>query len=176
MRPVATSLFTPAIERPLTAVIRSPVADARLLGRRALEHAQDLEPAAVLLDVHSHALELAAHGLLELLRLVGSEVVRELVAERLHNPLERGFVELVLVDRLVEALLDRLDDLGPQRPVPADERIADRSRQGLRVATEPDAHEQREHRAQEGDDCGTGRLHRPPRVVAVAKRAGNGAG
>ena len=49
---------------------------------RALEHLQHLQPPAVLLDVHPHALELAAHRLAEPPRLARSQVVGERVVER----------------------------------------------------------------------------------------------
>jgi hypothetical protein len=43
--------------------------------------------------------------------------VRERVVERVNDPLERGVVELLLVDPPVEVVLDRVDDLRAQRAV-----------------------------------------------------------
>jgi hypothetical protein len=125
--------------------------DARPLGRRAVEHAQHLQAAPVLLDVHPDALELAAHGLAELASLLRRQVVRIGIAERVHDAPERGVVELLLVHPLVVVLLDRVDDLRAQRAVLLDEGVADRSRQGLGMAAEPDAGDQRHEGAQEND-------------------------
>ena len=117
IRLVAISLFTPAIERPSTARMKSPRSIPARLGRRVLEHAQHLQAAAVLLDVHAHALEVAAHVLVERARLLRREVVRVRIVEGLDDPLQRRVVHLLLVDRLVVVVLDRVDDLGAQRAV-----------------------------------------------------------
>ena len=148
IRFVATSLFTPAIERPFTPEDEVAALDARALGGRAVEHAQHLEPAPVLLDVHAHALEVAAHLLVELARLVRREVVRVGVVERLDDPLQRRVVELLLVDRLVEVVLDRVDDLGAQRAVLLHEGVADRTRQLRGVSAEPEPDDERDQGAE----------------------------
>ena len=59
MRLVATSLFTPAIERPFTPRMKSPRRMPAPSAGESVEHAQHLQPALVLLDVHADALELA---------------------------------------------------------------------------------------------------------------------
>jgi hypothetical protein len=74
--------------------------------------------------------------------------VRVGVVERLDDPPQRGVVELLLVDRLVEVVLDRVDDLGPHRAVLLDEGVADRSRQGLGVTAEPQPGDQRDERTE----------------------------
>ena len=96
------------------------LADAGSGCGRVVEHVQHAQAAVVLLDAHAHALELTRHRLLEALRLLRREVVRVGVLERLDDPLQRGVVELRLVDRLVEVVLDLVDDLrraarGPPR-------------------------------------------------------------
>jgi len=62
--------------------------------------------------------------------------VRVGVLERLDDPLQRGVVELRLVDRLVEVVLDLVDDLRPQRAVLLDEGVPDRAGQRARVAAQ----------------------------------------
>ena len=139
MRPVATWLGTPAIDLPFTSTTSSPgLMPARAAGEssKALEH---LQPAAVLLHAQAHALQLARHGLAELARLRRGEVLRELVAQPVHDALERALVDLRRLHRLVEAVLDRVDQLGAQRAVVVHEGVAQRPGQRLGVPAPPDA-------------------------------------
>ena len=70
MRAVATSLDTPAIERPFTAVMKSPCLMPPSFAGEPSNTLQHPQAAAVLVDVHPDALELALHRLLELLGLL----------------------------------------------------------------------------------------------------------
>jgi hypothetical protein len=142
MRLVATSLLTPVDREDEIAA-----QDARLLSGRSVEDAQHLQPAPILLDVHPDALELAAHRLVELGRLLRRQVVAERILERVDDPLERRVVQLLLVHLLVEVVLDRVDDLRAQGSVLVHEGILKRARKVLGMPAEPDADEQREHRA-----------------------------
>jgi hypothetical protein len=78
----------PGDRAPVHAEDEVAAAYADVLGRCAVEHAQDLQPAPVLLDVHAHALELPADRIVEGVRLLRCEVVRVGVVERLHDPLQ----------------------------------------------------------------------------------------
>ena len=109
-------------------------------------------PRLVLLDVHPDALELARHRLLECLGLLGREVVRVRVVERVDDALERRVVELLLVDRLVEVVLDRVDDLRAQRAVVLHEGVADRAGQRARMPAQLDADREGGERAGDDDD------------------------
>src|SRR5680860_11310 len=132
------------------------------------------QPAAVLLHAQPHALQLARHGLPELARLRRGEVLRELVAKAVHDPLQRALVDLRSLHRFVEAVVDRVHELGAQRAVVVHEGVAERSGQGLRVPAPPHAHQQEQQGARDGGDClcecghRKGPLERPgSRVVAT---------
>jgi hypothetical protein len=131
-------------------------ADVGILGGRAVEHAQDLEAAPVLLDIHPDSLEVAAHLLRELVSLLGGQVVRIGIVQRLHDPLQRRVVELALVDGLVVVVLDRVDQLGAQRTVLLHERVAHRTGQVLGMAAEPQAGDERHQGA---DKCENASRH-----------------
>ena len=142
--------------------------DAGLFGGGALEDAQHLEAAPVLLHVHAHALELPAHRFVEAGGLLGSQVVRERIVQRLHDSFQGGVLQRLLVDPLVEVLLDRIDDLlAAPGPLPRGHPGSGRGRSGW---PQPDADEQRENGAQERHECRTGRGHGPMRLVAGRKR------
>ena len=96
--------------------------DPGAVGGRAVEDVDHLQAAAILVNVHPHALELAPDRLLELLGLLWGEVVGELVAEALDDPLQRALVDLRVLHRLVEVVLDQVDDLGAKGAVVVDER------------------------------------------------------
>ena len=59
-------------------------------------------------------------------------------------PLSDASSIFVLVDRLVEVALDRLDDLGPKGPIVLDQGITGEAGQQLGMAAEEDAGRQRE--------------------------------
>jgi hypothetical protein len=101
--------------------------------------------------------------------------VRVGIVERLDDALQRGVVELLLIDRLVEVVLDRVDDLGPHRPVLLDEGIAHRPRQFLGVPSEPEPGDQRDQHAERCNASIPHQLEASRRGLNVAKRAGIGA-
>ena len=73
------------------------------------------------------------------------QVGREPVVQAVDDALERALLDLLVADRLVEVVLDVVDDLGAQGAVLVHERVADRAREGLGVAAEPDAADQQQH-------------------------------
>ena len=68
---VATELDRPAIDLPSTPVTNPPFLMPAFFGRRAVEHVDHAQAAAVLVDAHPDALEAAADRLLEPLRSFG---------------------------------------------------------------------------------------------------------
>jgi hypothetical protein len=128
--------------------------DPRVLGRRAVEHVEDPQPAPVLLDGHADPLELAGDRLLEGLRLLRREVVGVRIVERIDDALQRGLVERLLADGLVEVVLDRVDHLGAEGAVVLHEGVANRPGQQLRVPAQEDPEHERDERAGECDAAG----------------------
>ena len=143
---VETSVGSPAIDSPLTCVIMSSLRMPAFFGGRTVEDGGDEQPARVLLHGHPDPLEAAADRLAEQVRLLRCEVVREAVVQLPDHPLVGGLVERVLVDVLVEPVLDRLDDLGPDGALVLDEDVADLLGQVLRVPAEE------QPRAERADD------------------------
>ena len=70
--------------------------------------------------------------------------------QALDDALERALLDLVVADRLVVVVLDVVDQLGAQRAVVADQRVAREAGQRLGVPAQPDA----PHQQQEADDDG----------------------
>ncbi len=79
--------------------------------------------------------------------------MRELIVETVDNALQRALLDVRLVGLLVEVVLDRVDDLGPQGAVLVDQRVAGRIGQPLGVPSEPDAAHEEGQPAEDGDHC-----------------------
>jgi hypothetical protein len=73
------------------------------------------------------------------------------IAERGDHALERGVLEALDVDRADELGFDLRQDLRPQGAVLLHERRAQALRKHARMAAEPQAHEERDQRAEQGD-------------------------
>ena len=84
---------------------------ARLLCRRVIEHAHDDDRAFLLLDLHANAAVLAGGHGREALELRGSVELGVRIVELLHET-TRGFLEeLILLERVDEALADEREHL-----------------------------------------------------------------
>ena len=130
------------------------------LGRRAVVDGVDAQALGMARDLQPDARELGVLRVLEALVLGGIEVVGEAVAELAHHAGDgvvgqRGFGDLAVV-RVVHPVDRLLDDRGV---AVADERVAHRSRQPVRVpAAQPGPEQQHDdHQGDERKEAGNGR-------------------
>ena len=133
MRAVAASLPTPAIERPLTAVIRPLPIPARCRRREHREHAQ---APTILLNVIPTPSNLPSIDSLKR-SLAGGDVVREGVVEA--RPSSQRLARAAGAAPLVVVVLDRVDHLRLERALVVDEGVAQEAGKRRGMAAEPDA-------------------------------------